>query len=81
MELDDLTAFATPREIPGQPLGDVGLAGAGRTLEDDLLLLPDQRFDVLEEIDPHMQLPGQLFQRARWRRLLPIVISTTLWKI
>ena len=39
MKLDELAALVAAGEMPGQLLRDVRLAGTGRSLEDDLLLL------------------------------------------
>ena len=59
----------------GQFLGDIGLARAGRALEDDLLLVAEQPGDALQERGRQVQLSGQGVEAGLGRS--PIIILAT----
>src|SRR6478752_2710768 len=60
VELDDVALGRVGLQGLREPLGEVGLAGAGRAVEDDLLLLLEQALDLAEEVLLDEQLRGGL---------------------
>ena len=59
MELHKRHPLLRPGEVLCEGLGDVGLPGTRRPLENDLLLVLKQGVDPLQKVDGKVQVVGQ----------------------
>ena len=66
MQLHQRNPLLRPRQMLRQLLRDVGLPRPRRPLEDDLLLVVEQGFDLLKELDGEVHSVGELWQGRQW---------------
>ncbi len=76
MELDEHAAGGVGDKRLGELAGEVGLAGAGGAVEDDLALVGEERDDVVEEGAIDEEVVGEIGEgvdfRSRHRFVVPL---------